>query len=496
MFGPVARRGRRALGAATLLWLTSAALPPIQNPTIAEAEFERLRTTLGLSQMSVAVVEDGAAAWVRHFGTAARQAGPVRYPLGSLAQPFIAALVFRLIEQTRLSLDVPVTRPDGSPTSLGHLLSHTTSGAGARFVFSNALFNQIEEPIERAAGAELGQALTAAILRPAGLRHTEAAPMLSATSGLVSTAEDVARFVQALEGGQILSRAALREMFQTPSDAAGRPLPHAYGWFVQIVGGQEVHWDFGQYGETSSLVVSLPARRLSLVVLASGDRLCSPFWLEFGDVRWSPAAMTFFREWARLRVDLPEARAAMSGALIALATGDSDRAATLAMRAAALAPALVNTPDLALLAAFARSGHPELRAMGRAIGQRALDADPADPRGLVHLALLNLEDGRPAEARTLLRQVLDGKQATPEIEELARQLLKRPDAPVNRPPPERSKGSPRSAAALTPRRASSRASRARPTASRRPADRRRRCSRASRRRDRDRGPASRRSETA
>src|SRR3546814_12794000 len=58
------------------------------------------------------------------------------------------------------------------------------------------------------------------------------------------------------------------------------------------------------------------------------------------------------------------------------------------------------------------------------LARRALPADAEHPRVLVDLAALNLQDGQRNEAKNLLQQVLDGRQATPEIEALARSLLK------------------------------------------------------------------------
>lgn len=428
---PFPRSALRVALAAALTLLPAGAAG--QNRVVVEAELERLRTTLGIPQMSAAVAEGGTIVWVRHFGTGAARGSPVRYPIGSLTKPFAAAAAFKLVEQQKLSLDTAIAHPDGSSASLGRLLSHTGSGTNSsRFVYSSDRYAELDQPITRAAGTTLGQALMSSVLRPAGLRHTELGPGLSPASGLVSTPEDVVRFVVALEGGQIVSRAQLGDMFQAPRDGAGRPLPYAFGWFVQQVGGQQVRWHFGQQADASSLLISLPGRRLTLVVLARGDRLSSPFWLQFGDLRWSPAAMAFLTQWAKLRVDLPEARTVMIEALVALATGDRARGSTLATRAAGLAPALVNAPDLTLLAAFARSGDKALRDMGRAIAKRILAADAGHPRALVDLAVLTLQDGQAVEAKKLLRQVLDGGQATPEIAALARSLLKENAGPGGR----------------------------------------------------------------
>ena len=73
---------------------------------------------------------------------------------------------------------------------------------------------------------------------------------------------------------------------------------------MQQIGGEHVRWHFGQQADASALLVNLPRRRLTFVLLARTDRLTAPFWHQFGDLRWSPAAAAFLTRWARVRLDL------------------------------------------------------------------------------------------------------------------------------------------------------------------------------------------------
>jgi CubicO group peptidase (beta-lactamase class C family) len=395
-----------------------------QNRAALEAELERLRTDLRIPSMSAAVVEGGTVVWVRHFGIKPPPGDVVRYPIASLTKPFAAILALRDVERGRLTLDTAVSRPDGTRVQIRHLLSQTAAGMpGARFLYSSELYRLLGGPLASAAGTTLPVALAADVIRPLGLRHTIAGASVTASSGLESTVEDLARFAAALERGAVLSPLSLTEMFRPPRSPSGRAFPYALGWFVDQVGGEQVRWHFGQEQEVSGLMLMLPRRRLAFVVLARTDRLSAPFWLQFGDLRWSPAAAAFLAAWARIRLDLPEARRLMIQALIALAKGDRARGAALAKKASVLAPALINTADPALLAAFARSGERDLREMGRRTARRLLDIDPDHPRVLLDLAVLNLQDGQPAEAARLLRKILVDRQASPEIERTTKELL-------------------------------------------------------------------------
>ncbi len=395
-----------------------------QNRPAFEAQLAQLRTRIGIPSMSVAVVEGGTVVWVRHFGAGAQPGDTVRYQIASITKPLTAVLAMRLVERGRLSLETPV--PDAGPgVEIRHLLSHIAAGRpGTRFLYSSELFARLEGPLAKAAGADFPAALTADVIRPLGLGQTTAGSGATPSTGVVSTVEDLGRFAAAVERGDLLSGRSAAGMFRPPRGPDGRPLPSGAGWFVQTVGGEQVRWQFGQQAGVSALLLSLPRRRMSFVLLARGEGASAPFWLQFGDVRWSPFAFAFLSTWARMRVDLAAARSVMIDALIALARGRPAEAGALAERASILAPALTNSPEPGLLAAFARAGRVDLREMGRRIAGRLLAVDASNPRTLLDLAVLELGDGRPDQAARRLDQVLREGQATPEIGRTARDLLK------------------------------------------------------------------------
>jgi len=320
----------------------------------------------------------------------------------------------RLVERRALALDT------GPPdATVRQLLSHTLGG---RFLYSVERLRSLQPILERAAGAPFRAALTAEVLDRAHLRHTAASARTTPSAGVESTAEDLVRFAMALDRGSLLTNASRLEMFRPVRGPTGQPLPPALGWFVQYVGGEEVRWHFGQEPSASSLLLMLPRRRLTLVVLARTDRLSAPFWPQMGDVRWSPAAAAFLTAWARVRIDLAESRRVMTRGLIAMHAGRPAEARGLVEQALGLAPALGDAADPALLAAFARSRDPRVRAAGRRIARRLLAIDADHPRTLLDLAVLDLEDGHPADARPLVERIINGGRATPEVLEAAQEL--------------------------------------------------------------------------
>jgi hypothetical protein len=71
-------------------------------------------------------------------------------------------------------------------------------------------------------------------------------------------------------------------------------MPHALGWFVSTYNGHAVVWQFGvSDGASSSLMISVPAHGITLILLANSDGLVRPFPLSNGDVTVSPFGRVF-----------------------------------------------------------------------------------------------------------------------------------------------------------------------------------------------------------
>ena len=78
-----------------------------------------------------------------------------------------------------------------------------------------------------------------------------------------------------------------------PPSTPQAPLPHGLGWFVQVVGGEPIVWQYGASPVSSSFMMSLPNRRLTMILLANSNGLVEPFVLTPGDVTASPFARVF-----------------------------------------------------------------------------------------------------------------------------------------------------------------------------------------------------------
>ncbi len=300
--------------------------------------------------MSAAVVQDGEIVWERGFGyqnVAARiRATPdTPYLVGDLSESFTAVLLLQCVEGRRLMLDVPLNTYGLSAfepgVTLRKVLSHTSTDA---FVYSPERFAQLNavmewcapQPFEKsvahrllnrlamqdslpgtylaAPGADIPEdlydpadieryrriALRMAVpYRVEGRRaeRTEMLPAhLSAATGLVSTVRDLAKFDAAVDGALLLKQETLDAAWQPAVTRDGTPVPAGLGWFVQSHRAGRVVWQFGLVpGASSSLVLKLPDRHLTFILLANSDGLSASFPLGAGDVTRSLFATLFLR---------------------------------------------------------------------------------------------------------------------------------------------------------------------------------------------------------
>jgi CubicO group peptidase (beta-lactamase class C family) len=215
-------------------------------------------------------------------------------------RPFATELTDRIIQPLGLTRTAPnPTDPQGF-WSLFVTLSPTADEVeNGRAAFAASGIERA--PIEAALAQGYARAWGRWIW-PTGLfgpmRPLPHAFTLSTTAGLAASAPDVVRFSVALDEGRLLGEASRARAWTPTTGQDGRPLPYALGWFVQRVKGHEVVWHYGHGLESSSLIVTIPKRRLTFVILANSDGLSR--WRGLGDnadVTASPAA-TLFLNWA------------------------------------------------------------------------------------------------------------------------------------------------------------------------------------------------------
>jgi CubicO group peptidase (beta-lactamase class C family) len=311
---------------------------------------ESLRNQAGIPGLAAAIVGPSNVFWENTFGYAdVERNDSVRiftpFQLDDTTQTIVASLALRCASDGLLSLDDPVGKfapssPDAGAT-LRHLLTHTTPGPnGLNFSYRperlapvaaaiasckgttfrsamSALLDQMIMKFDSVPGSDVvsvtppAEGLTATVLqhysdvllrlatpyavegRGRATRSSYVASTLTPASGLISSLRDLEQFDLGLKQG-FLPPEWLALAWTPPNDATGRPLPHAYGWFVQAYNGERIVWHFGvSDNASSSMIISVPRRGLTLILLANSAGLARSLALSAGDVTVSPFARLF-----------------------------------------------------------------------------------------------------------------------------------------------------------------------------------------------------------
>jgi len=346
------------IAAAVILWNPPAAA---QAPSFAdfERDLAAMREPFDIPGMSAAIAERGEIVWTRGFGISHRErnfaaTADTIYHLASVTKPYAATLVLQLVDEGKLDLDQPVSAFGVNLDGIGpgarvrHLLTHTAAGTpGTAFHYDGNIYGRLTGVVEKVTGRPFSAVLAERLIGRLGLKSTgpnprtvpgwppgvppdrsfddsgldyktledplamgyqrsavtgtmEPAPhptYLFAAGGLVASAPDVARFSIALDRGVLLKDSTRQRAWTAGILSSGMEFPYGLGWFVQSIHGTKVVWHFGQGPESSSLLIKIPTRELTFVLLANSEGLSRGLQLGSGDLLRSPFAKLFLN-WA------------------------------------------------------------------------------------------------------------------------------------------------------------------------------------------------------
>ena len=309
---------------------------------------EALRTQAAIPGLAASVVSNSDIVWERAFGKqdversiATRTDTP--FHLDGLTQTFAASLILRCVEEGGIGLDDRIGQfVAGTPepdATVRQLLAHIAADGTFRYrperidPLAYAIANCHNETFREklatgldwlamsasvpgpdvvqlsptADGVFTGSVLAryAAVLnrlatpyavdsRGRATPSRYAPTTLTPSAGVVSTARDLGQFVVGLRKGVIVRPETLALAWRPPLGPGGQRLPHGLGWFVQTYNGETVIWQFGVGDNaSSSLLVTVPGRDLTLVLLANSDGLVKGFPLAAGDLAVSPFGKLF-----------------------------------------------------------------------------------------------------------------------------------------------------------------------------------------------------------
>ena len=343
---------------ALALTLFGCASTTIRRGATSQSDFERRleerRIALQIPGFSAAITNGAAIVWAKGFGLADVEAkAPATpttvYHMASLTKPVAATILLQLVEEGKLSLDDPVSRFGITLQGPGiirvrHLLTHTSEGIpGSAYNYNGNRFSLLDSVITRLTGESFANRLEAKIRRPLRLERTAPNPAaarafaatgmdrdrfiqmmarpyeqqngvarqinyptsFSTAAGLVSTALDYAEFSIAMDTNAFLKPETTALAYTPALSTSGDTLPYGLGWFSTRVNGQRVVWHYGYWTGNSSLVIKVPARGISFVIMANSDMLSRPTSLGSGDLMSSTIAREFINAFVVGNTALP-----------------------------------------------------------------------------------------------------------------------------------------------------------------------------------------------
>jgi CubicO group peptidase (beta-lactamase class C family) len=321
-----------------------------QRLTLFTRYLEPLRVQAGIPGLSAAISANGRIIWEGGLGFAdveARVAAAPHtpYPIASISKTATSTLLMRCVEDGRLNLDAPIRTyttsvPDATATVRHVLAMASDAAAGSTFRYDGDRFVALTSVVEACTGVSYRVALARQILDRIGMAdsvpgHDLETPgdpasaafdpatltryravlariakpyivrdgrptsgdyppkAINASAGLVSTVQDLARYDAAIDAHVLVSSLTQLIAWTPFRLAAGRDAPYALGWFVQSTVAGRAVWHYGQWPTFSSLMLKLPDRGVTLILLANSDGLSGRFALASGDVTVSPFARAF-----------------------------------------------------------------------------------------------------------------------------------------------------------------------------------------------------------
>jgi len=315
---------------------------PVSAVSMAEFEtrLDNLRKASNIPGMAAGIIKDGQILWIKTYGYANLQKKiPVTdstiFPLASLTKTFASAVLLQLVNENKINLHDPVSRygislTEGDTVRVIHLLTHTSEGVpGTAYKYNGDRFALLSNVIQSATGQTFHKLLNDRITKPLGLPNTAPGNLsiavldgfdttrlkqhtaqgynsngnqpvdypknFSTAAGLASTITDMLKYAAGYDGNLLLTEDLKAKIFTPMISNGGKTLPYGLGWFIQQKEGIDITWHYGYWIGMSSLLIRIPSKKLSFVLMANSDMLSAPYPLGNGDIWVSPYAKEFLK---------------------------------------------------------------------------------------------------------------------------------------------------------------------------------------------------------
>jgi len=309
-----------------------------ENVAAFEKRLEALRNRYHIPSLSVGIVNDKKLVVRGGLGFADRERKMqpnenTVYHLASITKTFGSIILMQLVEQGKVSLDDPISKygidlggrwGSDNRIKVKHLLTHTASGntfngfkPGYSFRYNGDWYAQLGKVIEQASGESFGELLMKNIIIPTGMTHTvpsiddsvnfklagydkdsfllnvarpynwqgkQIAPVhfnygFGPAAGLMSCVNDLAKYSIAIDGKKFLKPETWEKVFTPYVTPKGKTIQYGLGWFVKDYKGLKIVWHTGWWFGYSTLLIKIPQKDLTFILLANSQDISRPFYL-------------------------------------------------------------------------------------------------------------------------------------------------------------------------------------------------------------------------
>lgn len=257
------------------------------------------------------------------------------YHLASITKTFGAIILMQLVEQGKISLDDPISKyginlggrwGSDERIKVKHLLTHTASGnwlngfkPGYSFRYNGAWYGELGKVIEKGSGESFGELLMKNIITPLHITNTvpstddsvnfnltgyskdsfmakvakpynwqgkRIAPVtmnygFSPAAGIMSSVADLAKYSIAIDEKKFLKPETWEKIFTPYVTPKGKTIQYGLGWFVKDYKGLKIVWHTGWWYGYSTLIIKIPEKDLTFIILANSQDLSRPFYMTY-----------------------------------------------------------------------------------------------------------------------------------------------------------------------------------------------------------------------
>ncbi len=257
------------------------------------------------------------------------------YHLASITKTFGSIILMQLVEQGKISLDDPISKyginlggrwGSDNRIKVKHLLTHTASGnwlngfkPGYSFRYNGAWYGELGKVIEKGSGESFGELLMKNIISPLHMTNTvpstddtvnfnltgyskdsfiarvakpynwqgkQISPItmnygFNPAAGIMSSVADLAKYSIAIDEKRFLKPETWEKIFTPYVTPKAKTIQYGLGWFVKDYKGLKIVWHTGWWYGYSTLLIKIPAKDLTFIILANSQDLSRPFYMTY-----------------------------------------------------------------------------------------------------------------------------------------------------------------------------------------------------------------------